>query len=508
MSIPLTDPERLWSLPPDSFNDWRSKNDLPLIFEAFLENMPGFGDWSLQNGIDSAIFCRTVPTAGLLLGARQRLLIAPSDHEAHQPFYSTSEVPPEVSLRKIPPNTKSFIPYFLWAKRTLGIARLAGNDNFTAGTPESLTYSPYLAFTPDTCSRATLFRDFSVLKLGGVSLHSGIRLDGRNLDFVDLDHLTINGFQFLNSGHVYAHFSSCHYLRLEETNLAFLNFHYCAIGGLRCAASRLQTFEFAHCTLADAQFKNSELVRVRFVQSALEADFAHCNLVEVEYSPGRWGWGWLSTAPPTYRHWPSAVAATYRQFRAAYQASGKGREASECYYRERQYERRVLQYPYSIYRDQFRLNRKYSGTVANVIRFWRMKHFTTRQSLRFALSVLWFHIRVWLWPRYAARALRFKVRYLASVVEELIWGYGERPIRSLFTALTTVAAFGAYFHSLLKTHSVLGCIYFSVVTFTTLGNGDITPQTPLTKFLCGTEALLGVFLLGLFVAGFANRNRY
>ena len=50
--------------------------------------------------------------------------------------------------------------------------------------------------------------------------------------------------------------------------------------------------------------------------------------------------------------------------------------------------------------------------------------------------------------------------------------------------------------------------YFSVVTFTTLGFGDIVPKTALMKVLCGSEAMLGALTISLMVAGFANKSKY
>ena len=42
-------------------------------------------------------------------------------------------------------------------------------------------------------------------------------------------------------------------------------------------------------------------------------------------------------------------------------------------------------------------------------------------------------------------------------------------------------------------------LYFSVVTFTTLGYGDLAP-TPHARFFAATEALLGYFILSVFVS--------
>ncbi|MCB1702658.1 MAG: hypothetical protein H6985_00260 [Pseudomonadales bacterium] len=43
-------------------------------------------------------------------------------------------------------------------------------------------------------------------------------------------------------------------------------------------------------------------------------------------------------------------------------------------------------------------------------------------------------------------------------------------------------------------------IYYSMVTLTTTGYGDITPMAPLTRFLAYTEALIGIFYTTVLVA--------
>jgi hypothetical protein len=52
--------------------------------------------------------------------------------------------------------------------------------------------------------------------------------------------------------------------------------------------------------------------------------------------------------------------------------------------------------------------------------------------------------------------------------------------------------------------------YFSFITLTTAGFGDITPATPLTRTLAALEAVLGQFYLAILVAGLvgirANRR--
>ncbi|MBC8376400.1 MAG: two pore domain potassium channel family protein [FCB group bacterium] len=56
--------------------------------------------------------------------------------------------------------------------------------------------------------------------------------------------------------------------------------------------------------------------------------------------------------------------------------------------------------------------------------------------------------------------------------------------------------------------SVTQSIYFSVVTITTLGYGDIYPKHDLLRIACSFEALMGVLILGLFLNSlFYERNK-
>ena len=44
----------------------------------------------------------------------------------------------------------------------------------------------------------------------------------------------------------------------------------------------------------------------------------------------------------------------------------------------------------------------------------------------------------------------------------------------------------------------LNCLYFSVVTFTTLGYGDFQPVVGLSRFFVSIEAIIGAFTMALF----------
>lgn len=50
------------------------------------------------------------------------------------------------------------------------------------------------------------------------------------------------------------------------------------------------------------------------------------------------------------------------------------------------------------------------------------------------------------------------------------------------------------------------CLYFSIITITTLGYGDITPIGKLTQSLVASEAILGIILIGLFLNSLSHQH--
>ena len=47
--------------------------------------------------------------------------------------------------------------------------------------------------------------------------------------------------------------------------------------------------------------------------------------------------------------------------------------------------------------------------------------------------------------------------------------------------------------------SIPKCIYFAIITFTSVGYGDITPVTRLGEIVCSITAIFGIGIHGLFI---------
>ena len=116
----------------------------------------------------------------------------------------------------------------------------------------------------------------------------------------------------------------------------------------------------------------------------------------------------------------------------------------------------------------------------------------------------------------------YSSKRVISKLVEFSCGYGERPLRIVIISILVILifAFIFFFTGLnyndeiiifsssntlsLNIEHLLNSLYFSVVTFTTLGYGDILPLG-ISKFFAGFEALLGGFILALFVVVFVKK---
>jgi len=90
-----------------------------------------------------------------------------------------------------------------------------------------------------------------------------------------------------------------------------------------------------------------------------------------------------------------------------------------------------------------------------------------------------------------------------------VYGYGERPQRVVYVGLGVIALWAVAYWLLEAAKdgasSFLTYLYFSVVTFTTLGYGDLQPKAGFSRFFAGTEALFGAALMALFVVALTRR---
>ena len=105
--------------------------------------------------------------------------------------------------------------------------------------------------------------------------------------------------------------------------------------------------------------------------------------------------------------------------------------------------------------------------------------------------------------------------YIPSLVMNILCGYGEKPYRIVLASLFAILIF-AFLYLSFNSVEAPGAqnqtlkwsdyIYYSTVTFTTVGYGDIIPKPHAAfRLLAACEAFIGVFLTGLFIFTLARK---
>ena len=110
-----------------------------------------------------------------------------------------------------------------------------------------------------------------------------------------------------------------------------------------------------------------------------------------------------------------------------------------------------------------------------------------------------------------------------SKLVDLFCAYGESPPRVIVSAalINVVIAFIFFLAGVkgpdgplradlaqglwVNVETYLNCLYYAIVTFTTLGYGEITPATLFTRHLASTHAFAGAFMMAMFVTVFGKK---
>jgi len=103
--------------------------------------------------------------------------------------------------------------------------------------------------------------------------------------------------------------------------------------------------------------------------------------------------------------------------------------------------------------------------------------------------------------------------WFISHLNSKLCGYGERADRVIAGSLVVIFSLAAIFfinNAIVKqgfasySPDFLECLYFSFVTFTTLGYGDYAPSQTF-QLVATAEAFFGAFMIALFVLVFGRK---
>ena len=179
-------------------------------------------------------------------------------------------------------------------------------------------------------------------------------------------------------------------------------------------------------------------------------------------------------------------------------------------------------------RDMERMSKSFYSLLSKYKKYSLFKTILKKSNLLKRVILKLKIFRKWLFSKKA-------IEWLNLSISDYIYQYGENPWRVIRFALIVIFSFALilnlsgivnsdstnliiefikeshgdeyilkYFGPILG--SFLNCLYFSVVTFTTLGYGDFQPAVGLSRFVVSLEAIIGAITMALFVYTFARRT--
>ena len=88
---------------------------------------------------------------------------------------------------------------------------------------------------------------------------------------------------------------------------------------------------------------------------------------------------------------------------------------------------------------------------------------------------------------------------LGRFVQAIRHGLGDPEFRALLILVIVILLTGMAFYANVEGWSLLDSLYFSVITLTTVGYGDLAPSTPASKIFTMIYIVVGIGILLAFI---------
>lgn len=264
----------------------------------------------------------------------------------------------------------------------------------------------------------------------------------------------INGFGILMRGKHLEFVNLCG-LKLEGEihygELGTPSFAFCAVDNLICDNLNMSLLKFENCSVEDMKITNSHIRQWRFWECTVTGDIINSKIYIMHifgglFSPIIKDTNILELEANHKGYWQKNFSYTYSSLKKIYADQGDESKAAEYFIKERELSRE--------------------------------------------LSSGW--------------------KYFTKTLSYFYWGYGKKPHRIIYISIATIFicasiyfCFPSLINSTAPNQTIIDSIYFSTVTFTTLGYGDFSPLGGL-RIVSLIEAFFGAMSIGFLVAGFSN----
>lgn len=464
---PMLEPHEIWEITPENFYQWRVKHDYPRILSFFSQNLKGFEDWKKE----------TKFTDDLLISFGLSNCINPNPSKDKRKFIVErtweNEKTRFISYQNIdnkyynlgpnPVNHKvvsSFIGYIDWCNskgirimedwRDNGIISRPSKSN-PVGFPQAI--------------EVTILNGLKLLKVGGIEVEPDAfnLIKPKYFEFVNAEYLKLSGRMATQGHQLIFENSFLDHLECENLDLALVVLNNCSISNLHISNSSLQQWQFNFCGVNGKAY-DTDFRMVSIYGGYFNLDFNACTFYNVDARQS-------SKNDLSFEN-------TYRTFKKIYAEHGDDKKAIEYFLLEKSMERQRIRKEIFLYPQ------------ASLFKQTKKEKLITQ----------------------AKHSLLFTIKYFFLWLNDFYWGYGRKPFRVVRNSIGLIFLFALIYlmaHSNINmppketSFSFLDSIYYSTVTFTTLGYGDFTPSGFL-RIVSAIEACLGGLSLGFLVAAFSN----
>lgn len=431
----------LWALSEERFIEWRKLHDFPILLGHFDKVLTDFRDWKYENGLTNEI----VIESGEITPFLEKKRSSKKDKALYLTKYEFEG------------KDKTFVSYQMLEGKKEYFGRI-------------YNFSLLQKFTPYLDWLAKKGKTEEILKIN--SRH-GPKSDYERV-FIHADiYAQKTGFELLKMGGVSVPVDGLGILhrgkRMEFVNLSGLKFQgetlfgeegnlscsYCACDNWIAEKLDMSLLRLSHCSVENFTLINSKLQQWEFYDCNVTGDFFVSKLYHVKITGGRFEPVMMDcklsdTDVSEDSNIPNDNFFAYKTFKKIYQNQGDDDKARE----------------YFVLENEF-----------------------IRSKLR-----------------------RLSLKYVTKSISYFYWQYGNKPHRIIYFSVLIILICGLIFwknSDLIALNSSIICfnfwdgLYFSTITFTTVGYGDLIPIGWL-KILTSIEAFLGVINMGFLIGGYSN----
>ncbi|MFC1920997.1 pentapeptide repeat-containing protein [Chloroflexota bacterium] len=323
----------------------------------------------------------------------------------------------------------------------------------------------------------------------------GVLLEKDVMRELDPNKIMSSGAHFENSRLAYAN--------LEGAEFPFSHFEHCDLSRANCRNADLAFTFFIGASLIDANLEGTRLTSAFLEGASLSlAHLEGASLGGVKFSDdtklGNVDWGNYILGEEKRGAFPF-VAETYRRLKQWYTNAGMYDIAGEFYFREMTARRKNFRWGNI---PKF-INEKYAminlervleeNTDVRLEDYKEIDQDSFEKYSKFGFFVFPKRPLSWAW----------------SKLVSLLCGYGERPLRVICWAASSIVGFAIIYFiigSIWEWAAFWRSLYFSVVSFTALGYGSwVSVTSDAIKALGATESYVGVFMMALFLVTFTRK---